>query len=432
MKRLAIILQWKRLLPYSATFAAEILVLVSLAICFRLAGVLWGSTGFATYALVRRVVGFTLPVITVGVEVGLPRFIALGGSRRSLAAEYLVAALILCAATLTLVGLIVYFWKGTVAALLFGSREYTDWLSPLMWLLSGYSLYIVIFAYWRGTMRIGRAALLYVLAFAIAPVCAVLLSQSGALSALSRLGGAAALVALAFFPAHAVGMPSARKPYAAIVELLQYGAPRVIGSFALLVLFAMPALSAAHADLLALSGLLAFAVTVVGSLGSMVGPIGTILLPTAARYAGKGRLDLLRPQYLSCVWLVSVVGCLATIGVVAGADIILRFFVPRELLGYVTAFQLSALGILPYMYFCLARHVIDAHSTLPHNAVSAVLALASFVLVEACVGMATQSSTGISEGIGLAAALCVLAWRSHILAWRVLRPQTVIASSGGR
>ena len=61
-----------QLLPYAVSVGAEVCVLSALALSFRLAGTNWGVEGFALFALIRRVVSFALPVVTLGIDVAQP------------------------------------------------------------------------------------------------------------------------------------------------------------------------------------------------------------------------------------------------------------------------------------------------------------------------------------------------------------------------
>jgi O-antigen/teichoic acid export membrane protein len=250
---------------------------------------------------------------------------------------------------------------------------------------------------------------LYVLVFALMPVLALVVFRSSALSMLTAMGVAAALCAMAFAPFKELRTSSLRQLRVDVSKLLRYSAPRAIGSVALLVLFAAPSMSAARSDSLGLAGLLAFSVTVVGSLGSMVGPVGTILLPKASRAAAVGRMGALLEEYRMWSILVVASGAIATLSILFSSDAILSFFVPFELRKYSTAFRYCVAGALPYMYFSLARHVIDAYAVRPHNAYAAVAALACYFAVEFILGLAVHGSNGVAQGAALACAMLVLA-----------------------
>ncbi|MCB0257444.1 MAG: hypothetical protein KDI55_27285, partial [Anaerolineae bacterium] len=55
------------------SFVAEIGASLSMFLTFRLASEFWGVAGFAEWVMARRLMAFIVPVITMGMDVGLTR-----------------------------------------------------------------------------------------------------------------------------------------------------------------------------------------------------------------------------------------------------------------------------------------------------------------------------------------------------------------------
>jgi O-antigen/teichoic acid export membrane protein len=397
-------------MPYLFTFGAEFLVVSALALTLKLAGVNWGAAGFAVYTLFRRVVAFSLPVVTVGLDVSLPRYIAISSEKSAReTSAYLQGALLLCTISALLIVAAILVSGNWLAEMLFGSGSRIEWLAPLAAMLIGYSFYTIVFSFWRGVLRVGMSSTVLVLAFSVIPVLVVGVTARDVLQGMLQIGAGAFCVAVAFFPWRRLKVVSlllvARHGY----ELVRYGAPRLVGSAALLLLFALPAIHAARSYSLELTGVLAFGVTVLGTLGSSVGPVGTILLPRASLYASEGRLGALKPEIERWLLLICLGGGVATLILILFASDIVHFFVPGDIARYLPAFRIMMLGILPFMIFCLTRHIVDARGGLAHNSANSMAALLVYFLLSELLPSIGMLEAGVGEGISLSLALLVLA-----------------------
>jgi O-antigen/teichoic acid export membrane protein len=413
-----------RFVPYLYTFGAEFLVVAALALTLKLAGLYWGAAGFTVYTLFRRVIAFSLPVVTLGLDVSMPRYIAISFGKSAVeTSAYLQGALLLCAGSGIVIIFMVLIAGGKVAEFAFGSADRVDWLPPLAAMLIGYSFYVLVFSFWRGALRVVRSSIVYVLSFCVVPVLVVGLTARDVLQGMVQIGGGALCVALACFPWRRLVRVPASIVLRRGLELVRYGAPRLVGSAALLLLFALPAIHATRQHSLQLAGVLAFGVTVLGTLGSAVGPVGTILLPRASRFASEGNLAALKPEMRRWYLLLALGGGLATALLVAMADQVLGFFVPGDFSQYLPAFRIMMLGILPFMSFSLSRHIVDARGGLAHNSTNSLLALAIYLLLSFLLSSRDWQEKGISEAMALSVSLAVLAFATQIRVSAAMRVQ---------
>lgn len=416
------LIRFGRSVPYLYTFGAEILVVGALALTLKLSGSNWGSEGFTVYTLFRRVIAFSLPVVTMGLDVSMSRHIAISHGKSLLeTSAYLQGALVLCAASAVVIATGVIAAGGWLAEVVFGSPDRAHWLPPLAAMLVGYSMYVVVFSFWRGALKVGRSSVVYVMSFSVVPLLVVALIARDVLQGMVQIGAGAMLVALVFLPWGSIVPVPPASVLRHCLELVKYGAPRLVGSTALLLLFALPAIHATRQASLQLAGVLALGVTVLGTLGSAVGPVGTILLPRASRYASEGRLSALKPEVRRWLWLSCLGGGVATAALFTLADFVLSFFVPGEFSPYLPAFRIMMLGIVPFMAFSLSRHIVDARGGLAHNSTNSLLSLAIYLLLSRVLALPGWRERGITEAVALVAALVVLALATQVRVSMALR-----------
>jgi O-antigen/teichoic acid export membrane protein len=412
----------RRYIPYLITFGAEALVITSLALTLKISGMRWGAEGFAIYALFRRVVALILPALTLGVEVALPRAVAMAGEAPpDVYTAHLLGAFGICFATALLFVLIVAVAGVPLAAALFGTGERADWLWPLSCMLGGYGAYTVVYAYWRGSMVVGRAALASVLALAVVPLVMVAVASRDVFQAIQFIGYGAFTVAVVFFPFRSLQRVTLGQVHAAALSLGTYGAPRFVGSLALLLLFALPTVFAARAYSIATAGVLALGVTIVGALGSAINPVGTILLPRASRLANQGTLHQLRREMQIWTLLLAAGGTFAAIVLGVLAEPLLRFFAPLEDPSAVLALRCMLSAVPGFLCFSLLRHVIDAKGGAAYNTGHALVALLTYLVAAAALTLMIGGRQGIREALSLGVALTVLGWLTCSRVYRLTR-----------
>jgi O-antigen/teichoic acid export membrane protein len=405
---------------YVITFLAEILVIAALAACYRLAGVQWGDDGFSQYVLLRRTLAFALPVMTLGLEIGVPFHIAASRERPAeRRAAILRASAAVLATTLGIAALVLLAFPGPVALLLFGDRATAPLVAPLAWLMVGFGCYTLVYAYERGTLRIARASALYVLCFALLPPASVLLFDDSAALSLERLGQGVLLVCLplaawALLQGPATPRHELRE---AGEQVLRYSLPRMLQALALMAIFALPALATAHLGGVVDAGRIAFAVSLVGMAGSAFSPIGVVMLPHAADRLAAGEHRQLREQFRRVELLALAGGVSFAVVVALWAGPIARFFSGGASPALVLALRLAALGGLPYAYYIAARALIDAGIPRGVNARNAGAALLALLAVGGVLALALRWDPLVATSIAFTLACGVLG----VLTFRAVR-----------
>ena len=77
------------------TFITEGFVVVAMLIIYRIIARKMGSDGVGEYALIKRVVGFMVPLLLLGLGIGIPRYISMSQDKQQRSSYVKVSGLII-------------------------------------------------------------------------------------------------------------------------------------------------------------------------------------------------------------------------------------------------------------------------------------------------------------------------------------------------
>src|SRR5207248_6971853 len=156
---------------YITTFVAEALVVVSYLLAFRLVAVFLGTTGFGEYSLSRRTLSLLLPLVVLGLDVGVARYVSYAEANKADGSSaYPPAALLMLGAGATVLSAVLLAFNGFWAQVFFGSATYSGLVVAMPVLIVGGGAQVIAYSYLRGMARIQWANVVYVLNFAVVPI----------------------------------------------------------------------------------------------------------------------------------------------------------------------------------------------------------------------------------------------------------------------
>ena len=365
------------------TMLTEVLVTVSGILILSLAASLLGPVGFGEYAISRRAVGLMYLPLVMGLGIAAPRYIAIartgkleGYSEGAFATATLTAGLVPPLVVVALLNLAPE-WS---AAVLFGTDSMASLVPAASLALAGLALHGMVYAVYRGRSEMGLANAMQLVNLGIVPLAAFGLGDKSAETVLAGTGSGWLVVSgLALM--HVVYRERARwtgletmKRHLAL--LVRFGVPRIPGEFALIGLFAIPALIAVRAHGVESAGHFSAALSVLTMLSGAFAPIGLVVLPRASAQVAMGDIPGVRRLVLK------ILGggiLLASVGVAVGEIVLPRFiewyfgpaFEPA-----VPIFRACLLGAIPHAVYILMRSILDALDVKALNSRNLVIALA--------------------------------------------------------
>ncbi|OLD92104.1 MAG: hypothetical protein AUG84_02170 [Chloroflexi bacterium 13_1_20CM_4_66_7] len=238
---------------YAFTFVAELGVLLGGLVTLKIAGDMLGPTGFGEYAVARRAVSVLTFPLLLGLGISIPRYVSLtlaADPSGTTAAGYSLASLCIGVPLVTTFGLAALIAPAWFARLFYGDPKFGFVTGPILLAISGLYAHTLVYANFRGRLRMWSANLLQLANLAVAPAVAVVTSRGSAAGAI-RVTGVVWLATSAAAASWSVLGRGFRAPgrdvlKQATVDLLAFGAPRVAGEFALFGFFALPTFYVAH------------------------------------------------------------------------------------------------------------------------------------------------------------------------------------------
>src|SRR5688500_9461799 len=319
----------------------------------------------------------------MGLGIATPRYIAI--VRAGALADYSQSAFAFAALTAGLlpmfgVALLLNLAPGLASTVLFGSTALSHMIAPATIALAGLALHTIVYAVYRGQSKMGYANTLQTLNFAIVPVAVFAFAGGTAATALLATGVLWVVVSvvnlLLIISRERAGWAGLDNLLRHIRVLLKYGLPRVPGEFALVGLFAIPALISVRVHGVVMAGQFSAAISVLMIATGALAPVGLVVLPRASAQAATG--DLAGVRHL----VVRILGggiLLAATGVVAGELLIpffVRWYFGVEFVPAIPVFRACLLGAIPYAVYVLMRNILDALDVKAVNSRNLMIALA--------------------------------------------------------
>lgn len=401
------------------TFGVEFLVLAAGLYLFRLASMELGTDGFSEFVLARRVISLLQPVVVVGADVALVRFVAMAlGNRPEIGRHVTTAALTMAGAVTVVVGLLAVS-PGASARFLLGSASSSPLVLPLAGVMAGAALLPLCYSYLRGTGLFRHANLLQVLAVGGTPIAAVALSGGSAAQAVAGIAVGWTVIPAAFLlalrpPAAAPTPRNASRP------LLRYAWRRFPGDLLLMGLLSLPPLVATHVAGMTEAAIFAVGVSMVTLVGSLFAPVGQVVLPAASRWVGEGRRDRIRRYAVGLLLGAAGVSALAVACVVVASEWILTGYLALALddVGHAgRILRTAVLAGIPFGVYMGVRRILDAIHDGPVNARNLTWAFLAFAVLTAGAVGAGLGIVGMAWAfVGAVSVLGLLTLRSLWLA----------------
>ena len=375
----------RRLHPFfrdvGITLVAQVAVATGALLLYRFLATETGTEGFAAYSLVKQASVLLFPVFSLGLIVGLPRYVALSIHEHDTPTEaYLWAAVTITAGTLSVAAALAWAFPSTVASLLFGDADRTELVGPLVALLAATMVFFVAFGYFRGRLQVVASSSLQVLGVAVVPPVVVGLFPDRSIGSLILIiAGAQAAISLAALAPRlirSVGGPR-RVALPAGRELLRYGYRRVPADLAQVGLFALVPILAAQRASLTDVAYLAAGQQVLSVLGFAVLPLGLVLLPSLARMIATD-FDNARKNVAILAAFAVHAAVFITPQVIIFADVAVTAWLGESFDDAGSVVRVTVVPAALYVVYVILRSALDAAAVKSYNSRNSVIGLAAF------------------------------------------------------
>lgn len=410
---------------YILTFASEFMVLLAGLLVYKLAASAIGENGFTDYALSRRTLSFIQPLLVIGLGVGIPRYIAFAMAKGVAAkpGSYFISGLIIVSLITLPVLLLLIVFRNFFSQLLFDTDHFAALMPQLALMLCGLILHSVVYAFYRGSVRMIQANLLQLLNLGLVPMLAFLFRDSlGQVLLATGIGwtAVAAVFLLLLLPRLDWERSELR---GCIRELFVYGAQRMPGDVALAGFLALPAYFTAHVvdDQLKTAGYVAFSMSMLNLAGAAFGPICLLLLPSASEaIVAKDFARLKRQTNRVAAWTLG----LTAFGILVAelfAEPIIAIYLGQSSEGLVNCLRIVIPASIGYTIYISLRSILDAYYVKAVNTFNIFIAFLLFLVVATVTYFMQQEYTMLLYGF--IAAMILLGLLTARETYRIFRKE---------
>lgn len=383
---------------------------------------LWGSDGLGQWTLLRRVAAFLMPLVTCGMEIAVPRYVAMRSTVEQglpvIAFFFGAHVVVLC--MLGIMSLLFGMFPAAIAQIAFGNSEYQSLAFALLLWLCALGLYIPSYAYLRGRLQIMQANLLHVVAFGVSPLLAFsLLVDSPAWTVTGMAGFVASLAMLSGLVIWHGQRAKMADVLRAARTLCIYGAHRMYAALGLMLLGLLPVIVTAHASDVSQAGYVAVGLLLAGAAASFVAPVAVTLLPFASTMVAAGSTKVLRAHLSRLELAMGMVTIALAGGAALLAPLVSALVLGSDIPDATRIIALAAIGAGPYAYFTCVRAIIDASTERGVVTRCVLISLLAFAIVAALGLLLDQTRIGTIAIAAYMVAQLVLALSAAVAIRRI-------------
>jgi O-antigen/teichoic acid export membrane protein len=407
------------------TYITQAVVLVSFLFVFRLVARDFGPEGLGEYSLVKRATALLIPLLLLGLGMGIPRYIAISRDSKERAAYMQVTLVAVSVAGLFL--LFMNLLKECFAKVFFGNSGYADLISPLSFHVAGFVLHSLAYSYLRGRLFVNAFNCLQAINVAVVPLMLLLFFRNITIIRLVTWSGfATCMFSLAFMlpftKEFLVGVERSQFRSSS-KDLLRYCIPRIPSSFALAGFFSIGPIIAAHFASAKEAGYLSVSQRLLNIVGTAVTPLGIILLPKVSSMISQERDEEIKQGLNYLVGAAIQLSIFVSFQLIILADIIVKYWLGPEFVDVIAIMRIASCSIFCYVFFRTVGSILDASKVKPINSINLFISLGIFLVISGMLLLVVRVfSPIISLSIAFASGLISLGILTHI-SIRKLHPQ---------
>lgn len=346
------------------TAVTSSLTILSILLAVRLLAQGLGTEQFGAYSLARQIFSTMMPFSTLAMGVALTRYIAMSRDK-SPVNHYLFGGLFLVLTSGAILLITGFVLKDKLAVLIFHNKSYSLLFIATLFMLVGYSLYSVLYAFYRGMGKMRRANLWQLGVIAFGPVLVALgFARSGRPELIVFLMGVISFSASVPLILHTSRAISQNKQgfriKGQIRELLEYGLPRVPGGFAFAGILAVGPFLAPYFGSLKEAGYLLVGQSLFRVAEGGVEAFGIVALPKVAQLLSEEKEEFLKDRIGDTIALVFHLGLFIMLHLWLWSDQIVLTWLGGQYTEAVPLIKIMLIALVPYLSYVMLRSFVDA------------------------------------------------------------------------
>jgi O-antigen/teichoic acid export membrane protein len=364
---------------YVVTFAVSILSSLAVFLVYKLSRHSFGAEGFLQYSIGKRVISFLLPVLALGLFVGLPREVArVDGTENSLH-KHLYLRYTVAVELILLIILTVLFsvFSRPLSMLFFSSTQYSNLMLPIALNIGGILFTEISYSYYRGLNQMTVSNAIFALNVFLIPVvlilCVVSMRQFFWLYGILMFATSFLFIIIPLFKRVSLKDNLLMHFFC----FIGYSIRRVVGDVVFQLFFLFPSIFVAHTFTVSLAGNVSFVLSLMNLISIPLAPISTLLLPISVSKLKSGNIGEFKALSAKLVLYSILLGLGTSLAVFFAAPYITKFFLNDNEQALVFL-RILAISFIPFAVYFVLRSLIDAASRRAYNSINLTISFIVF------------------------------------------------------
>ena len=345
------------------TTATSIFTIIFLVLTVKFLANGLGAEEFGAYSLARRILSLIEPISTVCIAFSLTRYTAISKVEHY-GRDYLLPGTLLVFSSCLLIITVGLLFQHQLSSLIFGDNSHNNLFLAVLFLIVAYSMYLVIYSYYRGLGSMQTANFWQIMLIGFGPFL-IALQFARYQNAELIIFLMATLLAIAMIPLlREVSFSKLKDTFSVrnkeVRHLLEYGIPRVPGIFAYNAIFAIgPFLSASSGNLKG-SGFIMLGQVILRIIEGGMEAFSRVAFPRIAQLYNEHGKQQIANKVTDFVAMIIHFGLFFSVQVFVWSNELILFWLGVEYEEAGQYVRIISLGILPYLAFICLRNIVDA------------------------------------------------------------------------
>ncbi len=358
LKSIAQSLSRERLYNYAITFGFEFLIMVISVLLFKMVNLKFYSNGFSEYTINKRLVGFLMPLLMVGMGVSLPKFLSIESHKKQLEIHY--TALLVLSGIFMAFLLLGFLFSTYFSKMVFGDMDHEQMCMVVVLYVFSLMVHACLYNYFRGKFKFKISSFLQLVNIGLLPLLAYFLADS----IFHYFLYLSLMTLLLLLTVNVLWIPFLRLTWSdfksSFKKLMNYGIQRMPGDVVLGLFFAVPTFIASNFFSLTIAGNIAFCLSLFNIIIALMSPVNIILLPEASKIVFEKNFALLKSISTKLLLLSIALGVFTfCIVFLFGAEILNAFSVENAVESEKYLLVIF-FGVIGYSVFSVIRSIVDA------------------------------------------------------------------------
>jgi len=367
-------------------YIAQISVLVSSLLVYKLILNYYGFEAFSIYSSIKRILSLLFSINLLGLSTTLTKYISYYFDDKQKIFYILLSSIVIFSIPYILFTFFFIFFSKDVSQILFHTTKFEKFITIFPFIIFSQFIYTLIFSYLRATLNIKYLSLTQIIILVFVPIISLLLSANlynfflfSAILSILILLSLSFSIFKSYFIYFRKNNNIIKNIKTTLPFILEYSLQRFPADILLNLLLTLPIIILSHKKNYIVSGLFAFTITILQIISYVISPIGTLLLPKTSRAIREKNMyiilkDIKKVVIFVLFFNIFIIICFVTLG----NKIIIHFFSGKISNKNMLINQMSIIyfSIIGYSFFISLRSILDA---LYNKAIVSLILLISLI-----------------------------------------------------